>query len=69
MIWGLNTLLPANEVWGKAIFSQACVIPYVHRIGSDTTGYGRRAGGTHPTGMHSCLTMHPCFTSQIVLKY
>ena len=26
MIWGLNTLLPANEVWGKAIFSQACVI-------------------------------------------
>ena len=24
MIWGLNILLPANEVWGKAIFSQAC---------------------------------------------
>ena len=21
---------------------------------SDTTGYGQRAGGTHPTGMHSC---------------
>ena len=21
----------------------------------DTTGYGQRAGGTHPTGMHSCL--------------
>ena len=20
----------------------------------DTTGYGRQAGGTHPTGMHSC---------------
>ena len=20
----------------------------------DTTGYGQRAGGTHPTGMHSC---------------
>ena len=22
---------------------------------SDTMGYGQRAGGTHPTGMHSCL--------------
>ena len=22
---------------------------------SDTTRYGQRAGGTHPTGMHSCL--------------
>ena len=20
----------------------------------NTTGYGQRAGGTHPTGMHSC---------------
>ena len=23
---------------------------------SDTTGYGQRAGGRHPTGMHSCFT-------------
>ena len=23
----------------------------------DTTGYGQRACGTHPTGMHSCLCM------------
>ena len=22
---------------------------------SDTMGYGKRTGGTHPTGMHSCL--------------
>ena len=22
---------------------------------SDTTGYGQRTGGTHPTGMHSCI--------------
>ena len=21
----------------------------------DTTGYGQGAGGTHPTGMHSCF--------------
>ena len=25
----------------------------------DTTKYGQRAGGTHPTGMHSCLQMNP----------
>ena len=23
----------------------------------DTTGYGQQAGGTHPTGMHSCLNI------------
>ena len=23
----------------------------------DTTRYGQRAGGTHPTGMHSCLNI------------
>ena len=23
----------------------------------DTTGYGQQAGGTHPTGMHSCIVM------------
>ena len=22
---------------------------------SDTTGYGQQAGGTHPTGMHTCF--------------
>ena len=30
---------------------------------SDTTGYGQRAGGTHPTGMHSFFTAllgHAC---------
>ena len=24
-------LPPANEVWGRVIFSQACVIPSVHK--------------------------------------
>ena len=24
---------------------------------SDTTGYGQRAGGTHPTGIHSCFVV------------
>ena len=87
------SLPPANEVWGKVIFSQASVGLYLgggvhpyrgiqgvciqwggggggsasrwkrdlHPGGlgrppppSDTMGYGQQAGGTHPTGMHSC---------------
>ena len=59
-------LPPANEVWGKVIFSVACVKNSVHRGGgflgryppSGTVHagrYGQQAGGTHPTGMHSCL--------------
>ena len=35
-------LPPANEVWGKVIFSQACVIPSVHE------GRGVRRESAHP---------------------
>ena len=63
-------LPPANEVWSKVMFLHLCVILFregvclqggLHPGGlgksppSDTTGYGPRVGGTHPTGMHSCL--------------
>ena len=27
---------------------------------ADTTGYGQQAGGTHPTGMHSCSPFFLC---------
>ena len=58
-------LPPVNEVWGKVMFLHLYVILFT-RLGGvvcihgslhpgDTTGYGQRAGGTHPTGMHSCL--------------
>ena len=79
----LALLPPANEVWGKVIFSQACVKNSVHRGGLVQGGCSRggcllwgalllgggawsrggvpgaarmatAAGGTHPTGMHSC---------------
>ena len=30
-------------------------IPPPSRHTWDTTGYGQQAGGTHPTGMHSCF--------------
>ena len=43
------SLLPsANEVWGKVIFSQTCVIPSVLREG----GLHPREG-VHPGGLHS----------------
>ena len=29
--------------------------PGKHPPPSDTTGYSEQAGGTHPTGMHTCL--------------
>ena len=29
--------------------------------GEQTPAYGLRAAGTHPTGMHSCLTFVPSF--------
>ena len=51
------------------MFSQACIIPSVHAGGvcirgvadtpQNTMGYGQRAGGTHPTGMHSCKSGQP----------
>ena len=64
----IKSLAPANKVWDNIIFSETCVIPSVHRRGlppgesaqspllplSGTTAYSRRAGGTHPTRMHSC---------------
>ena len=80
----LVLLPPANEVWGKVIFSQECVNNSVHRgrvqvvsqhalqqvsrrvpapgesaprgvPGGDPPGMATAAGGTHPTGMHSCI--------------
>ena len=86
-------LPPANEIWGKVIFSQASVILFpgggewlpsmhhrshdqgvlhpgevciqeglhpdggrgVEQILSDTMVYGQQAGGTLPTGLHSCF--------------
>ena len=31
-----------------------CMLGYTP-LPADTTGYGQQAGGSHPTGMHSCL--------------
>ena len=50
-------------VWGKVMFSHMFVTlstgvriqwGWADLPPSDTTEYGKRAGGTHPTGKHSC---------------
>ena len=33
---------------------------------SDTTGYGQRGAGTHPTGMHSCCSIKTCEETGLV---
>ena len=53
-------MLPPAKVWGKVIFSQACIKNSVHgggMPGGDPAGTATAAGGTHPTGMHSCLKL------------
>ena len=35
---------------------------------SHTTGYGQQAGGTHPTGMHSCFNLRACFRLFVALQ-
>ena len=90
-------LASENEVWGKILFSQACVSHSIHRRGEgggerrgslsvgvflaettldrDLPGQRPqppppvwwRAGGPHPTGMHSCckisINSNICCTS------
>ena len=61
-----SLLTAANEVWCKVMFLHMCVILFtggcLHPRGevgqippSDITGYGKRADGMHPTGIHSCF--------------
>ena len=54
-----NLLSPANEVWGKVIFSQASVIPSVHKGEWDGVGFpacimGR--GEWDGVGFPECIT-------------
>ena len=48
--WQIYTILslhPANEVWGKVMFLHLSVILFT---------VATEAGGTHPTGMHTCFS-------------
>ena len=56
--WGSASRGEGSAFGGGSVFNGGLYrgkvgqIPYLHRI---RKGYGRRVGGTHPTGMHSCL--------------
>ena len=47
---------PANEVWGKVMFIHRSVILFTGGC-TPPPEMATEAGGTHPTGMHSCF--HP----------
>ena len=47
---GVHGFIPGGHVW---FYSGGCV---VFSVFSDTMRYGQWAGGTHPTGMHSCAS-------------
>ena len=53
---GCNNFYCPQTKFAKVMFSQVsvCPPPGRHTPPADTTGYGQQAGGTHPTGMHSC---------------
>ena len=66
--------MPGGSAWGVRLGGSACSGVYIwggsastggwaDRPQSDTMGYGQRAGGTHPTGMH------PCFFFKILPEY
>ena len=42
--------IQGGSVWGRVFIQGSWTDPSQ----SDATGYGQRAGGMHPTGMHSC---------------
>ena len=44
---------PGGEVGGGEVYTP------LGRPLSDTTGYSQQAGGTHPTGMHTCFSIKP----------
>ena len=49
---------------GGSAFRGVCPPPLL-----DTMGYNQRAGGTHPTGMHFCLTLLQISVSLVVTFY
>ena len=76
-IWGACMVLFGGHAWfysggvhgfsgGVWFFWGACM---VFSVFSDTMRYGQWAGGTHPTGMHSCLSnFHSDFASDWPLE-
>ena len=53
-VWQGGVCVAGGHAW-----QEACVAGGGLRATADTTGYGQWAGGTHPTGMHSCYNLNP----------
>ena len=49
--------LPPGGVGSASRGGGVCIQGGLGRPPWDTTGYGQKAGGTHPTGMHSSLCL------------
>ena len=75
-VWGkVMVLLMLDCPWGICIWrngicilggwayppGSACKVVFEDPLHTwDTTGYGQQAGGTHPTGMHTCSQCFYC---------
>ena len=71
-----SLLLPANEVWDKVIFSEACVKNSVHRGGACSWGvWSGLGGGLGPGGLpggqdgHCCRQYASYWNAFLFLKY
>ena len=56
-VWQRGTCMIGGHVWRGACMVGVCMIGGVHgrdTCVADTTRYSQWAGGTHPTGIHSC---------------
>ena len=53
----LMDLTVRKRSYGKVMFSQFSIRPWGGAEGGSASnmGHGQQAGGTHPTGMHSCF--------------
>ena len=75
---GAGVRLPQVTWWGSAYRRDLSPdgLPRGKRWGgggwadppSDTMGYGKCAGGTHPTGMHSCFIFYEIITMEYQFK-
>ena len=56
-----------SACWDTHIPAQ-CILGYTPTPVQSMLGYGQQAGGTHPTGMHSCSVGYLCLSLQLALE-
>ena len=58
---------PPSAYWDTHTPAQ-CILGYTPTPVQSMLGYGQQAGGTHPTGMHSCSVGYLCLSVQLALE-